>query len=525
MRTLLRHGFPIAGFALAVYAFYPGHLSWDSAFLYWQARTGHYANVAPAALPAAWSVIQSAWSGSGGLFALQLALFTAGVWSVACAFHAGTAQRIAASAYVCLGTPALLVMSHLWTDAAMIACLAAACGLVAHADLRRSRAWLVAAIPLLVCGGLVRHNAVTALVPLAAWWIVVDRRLRRPDAPLRAGTVALAAAVAAGAIFAAGRLIDRMLVEKPVSTFAAVQVFDLAAISVATDEMLLPAFLLPDGFTLAVLRERHVGYNNVPLFLPPAGVKEVLWEWSLNSREREALGAAWRDALLAHPKAYLAHRLAVAGWLFGRYRNDRPRELAFVPRIEPFRDNPPLEANDTSLHRVAVHWYGRAVGWWGYAPVTHLAIAAAVLAVAWRRRSEPAGRFAVAVAASGLAYVAPLPLVAPSAELRYSGWLFVAASLALTAILVGRVAAQAALRERVARLASAIAVRRPPGAIPRSPPPPPVPRLAAEPRAPERVDRDPGPPPGERHGGEARATRACEGQHAWSDAAAVPRRS
>ncbi len=446
MRTVLRHAFPVAGFALAVCAFYPGHLSWDSAFLYWQARTGHYYNVAPAALPAAWGAIQSVWPGSGGLFVLQLALFTGGVWSVACAFHARTAPRIAACAYVCLGTPALLVMSHLWTDAAMIACLAAACGLIAHADLRRSRPLLVAALPLLVGGGLVRHNAAPALVPLAAWWIVIDRRLRRPDAPPRAGIVALAAAVATGAIFAAGRLIDRVLVEKPVSTFAAVQVFDLAAISVATHGMLLPAFLLPDGLTLDRLRERYVAYNNVPLFLPPAGVKEVLWEWSLTGPEREALDEAWRNAVLAHPNAYLAHRLAVAAWLFGRYRNDRPRTLAFVPWIEPFRDNPPLEANDTPLHRFAVDGYGRAVGWWWYAPVAHLAIAVAVLVAAWRRRAGPAGRFALAVAASGLAYVAPLPLVAPSAELRYSGWLFASASLALAAVLARRVAAPAALK-------------------------------------------------------------------------------
>lgn len=427
----LRHAFPFVAFAVAMATFYPGHLSFDSAVQYWSARTGEYLNVSPVVQPVVWGAIQSVWPGSGGMFALQMALFLGGAWLACCALNARTGERVVSSLYVILGTPALLVVTHLWTDALMIACLTAGCGVILVADRRRSRRWLLAALPLIAAGGMARHNALPAIVPLLVWWGLVHARLAHSDAVPRVSRILVGTLIGVFVIVGANLLLDRMVVRHRVHTFTAVQVFDIAGISVRVGEMLFPPFMVPSGFTLDALRDRYVPYNNFPLF--QGGVRETLWEGALTDEELSELRTAWLVAITSHPMAYLSHRLAVTCWLFDRYRNDRPRQLAVVEEIGSFRGNPLILPNSSLLHRWAMAWYDRSIGWWGFAPITYIVLAVAVVLVNWRARHAPAGQAALALAASGLAYVAPLPLVVPSAELRYSGWMFAATSLALVA--------------------------------------------------------------------------------------------
>ena len=429
---LIRHLFPVATFAVAMAGFYPGHLSFDSAVMFWQARTGEFHDVSPSLLPLLWRWIHAIWPGSGGVFALQVALFIGGAWLACCAIYAATWQRIVALLVVVAGTPAFLVVTHLWTDALMIAFLTAACGLILAGDRFGSRPLLFAALPWLMLGGMVRHNAAPALIPLLAWWMLVHQRIGRAT-HARPSRILVVALIGALGLTGLSRLLDAIVVKHPVFTFTAVQVFDLAGMSVRENVVLLPAFMLPPGYTLAKLRAKYVPYNNVPLFAAPDGLRQTLAERALDERELASLRNAWIGAILAHPVAYLSHRLEAASWLFGRYRNDRPRELAFMEEVDAFADNPRIRANDTPLHRWAIRAYERAIGWWGFAPVTWLAVAVGIAIGGYGARRTPDGQAMLAMAASGLAYVAPLVLVVPSAELRYSGWLFAATSLALLA--------------------------------------------------------------------------------------------
>lgn len=442
----LRHAFPFVAFGVAMATFYPGHLSFDSSVMYWMARTGEYYNISPVLMPLLWGFIQTIWPGSGGVFALQMALFIGGIWLACCSLCETSGGRVAAALYVILGTPALLVVTHLWTDALMIACLTAACGMVLVADRLRSRAWLFGALPLLALGGMARHNALPALIPLLMWWTVVHARIPRPGRPPRAPRPLIGALAGVIAIAAVGWSLDRAVVRHQVSTFTVVQVFDLAGISVRTGELLLPDFMLPEDYSIDMLRASYVPYNSVPLFW--GGIQATLWDGSLTAEHRSELRNAWLRAIASHPMAYLSHRLAVTSWLFDRYRNDRPRELAYMEEIGPYHGNPPIHANRTVLHRWAMAWYERSIGWWGFAPITFILVAIVVTLVAWRERHASVGQAALAMAASGLAYVAPLPLVVPAAELRYSGWLFAATSLALVATIGLLVQARASRSRR-----------------------------------------------------------------------------
>lgn len=436
MRTAhtLRHAFPFLAFALAMATFYPGHLSFDSAVQYWSARTGEFYNVSPPLQPVLWSVIQSFWPESGGLFALQMTLFIGGIWIACSALFALTWQRVASATYLMVGTPAMLVVTHLWTDALMIACLVAGSALLLAAGRWRSRPLLFATLPFFLMGGMARYNALPALVPLFIWWGVVRARVVGEHRPQRASILFVGALAGSLAVAGAAKLLDQMVVKHRVSTFTVVQVFDIAGISVGVGEILFPAFMLPPGFTMDELRARYVPYNNVPLF--QGGIRETLWEGALTDKQLAELRRSWANAVRLHPVAYLRHRFAVTRWLFGRFRNDRPQPLAFVEGIASFKGNPVILPNGTALHRWAMTWYERSIGWWGFAPITYIVIAVGIVIMTCRARPAPARDAALALAASGLVYIAPLPWVVPSAELRYSGWLFAASSLALIAALV-----------------------------------------------------------------------------------------
>lgn len=440
MRRYAHHLFPIVAFAFTAVAFYPGHLSFDSAFQLWQVRTGRFANLSPVAMTGLWSLVHRAWPGSGGMFVLHVLLYWAGVWLAVCTLFDRPWQRVAAGAFAALATPAHLIVVHLWTDAALVAALGFGTALILRADAKRTRAPLYAALPFLLYGGLVRHNALPALVPLAAWWVVVHARASpRASAPsLAPGKAAFAMVVALAAVFATGRALDRALVVQRMTTFSVVQLWDLAAMSLATKTMLVPQFVQPPGFTMAHLRERYSRFACVPLFTYPHGMRDGV-SAPFSEDEQRALWDAWLAAIRAHPSAYAAHRLSVTSALFGRYRNDRPSDLAFVPAIVPYADNPPIALNATALHRSTVAYYTRAVGWWVYAPIVWIVVTAVVGGMAWRRRDDFRGRCALAAAASGFLYVAPLTLVAPSTELRYSAWLFAAGTLALLSFVASSV--------------------------------------------------------------------------------------
>ncbi|MFO1281640.1 MAG: hypothetical protein U1F51_04110 [Burkholderiales bacterium] len=440
IRARLQHLFPVVCCALTLAAFYPGHVSFDSAFQFWQARTGQYANLSPVAMTGLWALVHRVWPGSGGLFTLHVVLYWAGVWLAACALFDRPLARILAAGLASVATPAHLIVIHLWTDASLIAALGLATALVARADATGSRRPLAIALPLLVYGGLVRHNALPALLPRAAGWWIVRRRTASPPAPAAPLSAATAAVVAVVAVFGVGRALDRALVVQPMSTFGVVQLWDLAAVSVATDTMLVPEFVRPEGLTLAQLRPKVSRYANVPLYGPPYALRDGLAD-TFTPEESRALWSAWFGAITGRTGAYLAHRLSVATALFGRYRDDRPSDLAFVPFVIGYADNPTIVLNDTRLHTWAIAHYRRAVGWWLYAPVVWILASVAAAIAGWRWRGDFRGRLALASAVSGLLYVAPLPLVAPSTELRYCGWLFAGgtlAALALASLAAGR---------------------------------------------------------------------------------------
>jgi hypothetical protein len=96
---------------------------------------------------------------------------------------------------------------------------------------------------------------------------------------------------------------------------------------------------------------------------------------------------------------------------------DRPRDGAIVRAAETLRGTPL------------------------FAGATWLLLALLAFGAGWRARATESGRAAIALAASGWAYAAPLAVVTGSAEFRYLHWSVIAALLAILAAFTARHAA------------------------------------------------------------------------------------
>ena len=64
----------LAGWALVLWVFWPGYMSWDSAYQWWQARHDQFDSVHPPLLAMIWQLTDRVVEGPGGMFALQCAL-------------------------------------------------------------------------------------------------------------------------------------------------------------------------------------------------------------------------------------------------------------------------------------------------------------------------------------------------------------------------------------------------------------------------------------------------------------------
>ncbi len=421
-------------FACTIAAFYPGYLSFDSAYQYWQARTGNFSNQSPPAMTALWSAIDRLWPGSGGMFVGQIALYWLGVGLLAQLLFRTATARSAAVILVGLVSPALPIVVHLWTDAALISALAGATALTLLGGRKRGRLALLLALPLLVYAGQVRHNAIAAVLPLFALWAGAWRRTAdRPQSAV-GWRFALATTIALLVLtVATERILDRMLVRERVPMATLVMLWDLAGISVGAQQNLIPPFAPHSGrITVPELRERYSPYTNVTLHVGPTG---LLRDRGYSDLERADIRRRWLAAIAAHPEEYLDHRLAIAARLFGRYPDERPATFAYLREAVSYRDNPPIALNSSRLNRLASDLYATTLRWWISAPVAYVGLALACVILAWQRRDTDLGRFCLALASSGLFYVAPLVLIAPSADLRYCGWLFLSALFGCAALL------------------------------------------------------------------------------------------
>jgi hypothetical protein len=153
-------------------------------------------------------------------------------------------------------------------------------------------------------GVAMRHNALPALPPLVllgfarvlpAQWVVLKRPVRILLAVAFSGAIWLVAQGAGKAIAPENRHQEQIIL-----------LHDLAGIYVRTGDLRIPHWAYAGTLDESLLRASYSSEGPVPLFCcdGPRPLRIVA-----RTAEMAALIGVWRDAVLAHPLAYAAHRV------------------------------------------------------------------------------------------------------------------------------------------------------------------------------------------------------------------------
>jgi len=406
-------------------------MSFDSAYAWWQARGGESTDIVAPAMIHAWRACEWIASGPGPAYSVHLALFWSGL-----ALLAGTLPRGRTAQFATMCLPAfvpvsMLLRAHVWTDVALAASLVAATGLLAQAHASRARGWLVPALVLLAYASLLRHNALPAVLPLLAWWAWLLLHGARAASPRAVVVLVVAVSLC---LFGTGRWLARQ-VDRQVPVWPSLAQFDLAAISIETGRMQLPAFMIGSGLDLPELALAFRPWSNLPMLTGTRHGMRAPFDPPLTPDELARLRTAWIDAVVDHPAAWLAHRWRVSRALFGTHAPDWPIALIVVDAEYAYRDNPPVARNEGRLHAALMRAANAGASTPALAAWPCLLAGLLVLPGAWRRRRERAcGQLPLLLLASAWAYALPLCVLAPSAELRYLDWPCLASLIAFACV-------------------------------------------------------------------------------------------
>lgn len=404
-------------------AFWPGIAMFDSLNQYGQILTGNYDDWHPPAMARLWALFHAAgWQGQAPMFLLQMLLCWTGLGLIAAAL-ARRGARLAAGAVLLLGIwpPIAGWQVAVLKDGQMAGALLAATGLAAwwRMDDRPLPRWTAMLVGLLLLyATLVRINAVFATVPLA-FGLLGSGGWK----PVRHGALMLAATVA---VLAAMPLVNHGLLRASASDVGrSLPIYDLAGIAHHAGPEAVP--VLP----AAVWQAAEAGHCIRPLLWDPLGDRcDFVSDGLARAAPGGALTRTWIAAIVQHPLAYAAHRLAhwnaTMRWfvperfpLAEPQSDSEPNRLGLgspTPRIAPFQ-------------RLAGTLAESPLG----APILWLAAAMAVVALAWRGEGGRQ-RLAVALALSAVLTELAFLVVSVAADYRYHLWAMLATGLAVALV-------------------------------------------------------------------------------------------
>ena len=437
----------LLGLALVLGVFWPGYMSWDSAYQWWQARHDQFDSVHPPLMAMIWQLSDRVVPGPGGMFALQAALLWSALAMFAAALPVRAGWRFAIVLALGLWPPVLAMLPHVWKDLWTLAGFAWALALLAHDVRAPHRGWRYGALVAIAFACAFRHNALTGALPLVLWigWreVAAVRGMTRTG---RLGATALlTTAMMGGVLLLSGLPATDARVRHTEKVWSVVTLWDAAAVSLAEGALVYPPELVDPTLTLDELRGKFVDYSNTSVF--ETGKLRHSFDGPYTPAQRTALDTlAWslpRD----HAPAYFAHRWRLTQLLLGWDRAALPDGLVLMPGLHPFQDNPPVAPASGALHaRVQATLQGLVdtplFAGWIYLLVCVGVIFAAAVQLRGTPRPAAAGALrrpglwlAAATAASSLAYALPLALVSGSAEFRYLAWPVLATLAALILIL------------------------------------------------------------------------------------------
>jgi hypothetical protein len=424
--TLTIAAMTAAGFALTLYVFYPGIMTFDALYIYKDMAKGTFGDWQSPVMIVLWSLVDPIAPGPGSLLLLTVALY----WLAFAAVAITVARRSTALALVlpllALSPPGFVFVGIIWRDVLFaVGWLLAAALVFAVADRcsKRRIAMQIIAFALLAFGVLLRPNALAAAPILAAYifW----------PAHLPWKRAAILYVPAALTLFGLVQVIYYgVLGAQRQHPLHSIMVFDLGGISHFAKDNVFPGSWSKDETALIT----------DSCYKPLAW--DIYWtqepcEFVMEHLEREkifpspALAEAWRRAIVSHPVAYLEHRATfMATFLAGADNMTMwTRDLDDASKII-FADNPRLMALK-ALHDALKPTPLFRAGTW-------LLLDLVVCWFAWRRRDTPAGAFALGTCGSAVVYVMTFFAVGVATDFRYAYWAVLAGLTGAVAVAAQR---------------------------------------------------------------------------------------
>src|SRR5262245_51380616 len=420
-----------AGFALAVFLFFPGYLTNDATFVYQYMREWRFGDWQSPLMSMLWWVIDPISPGPGSMFLLVAFCYWLGFALTGVALARRSALLGIVVPLIALVPPAFMRLAMIWRDMLFaVSWLLAAAIVLVMADRghgARAGAALVG-LGLISFGVLLRPTSFVAaplLIGYALWPLRFD---------FKRMTILFLPALAAG--FLLIHLVYYVILDvKRENPLHSVFVFDLGGTTHFSGENQFPVTWSAEETELLLTR----GYI-------PAG-----WEpyWTIEPCRfvmarleppddvifgTPRLTEAWKHAVTTHPLAYLRHRFTFF-WHFLTDTDTLTFELYKIndPLLTPLARSDRFKAV-VALHDELDQTVLFRPGFW-------LILAGMVFIAAMPARTRPAGAFAIAVAGSATIYVLTFLPFGVAADFRYGYW-------CVPACLVAAAALFAAYRER-----------------------------------------------------------------------------
>ena len=413
-RDVLILALAAAGYALTLYVFYPGVMTYDAKYVLEAIAHAQPGDWQSPVMVKLWALINPLAPGAASMFLFITAIYWLGFILIAWKIARRSLPLAILVLLLAAVPPAFTLIGIIWRDVLFaVAWLLAAA--LAWISLERAPpmhiALTAAALALVAFGMLLRPNALFAAPVLAAYAIWPQafrlKRLALFYLPAAIAFYALVPLVYYGALNA-----------KKENPLHSVLVFDLGGASHFAKQNLFPVTWTPEQNAMLL----NTCYQPT--------LWDIYWnrdpcKFVMARLEGEkifgtpALGRAWIQAVTTHPVAYLQHRAALtANFLFNENLTLWTLDVE-DPRKYLYTDRPAfmtLRAVDDALKRTPVMRAG-----------TWLVLCAIVVALAWRRRETPEGAFAIGICASAVIYVMTFAAVGVASDFRYAYWAVLAA--------------------------------------------------------------------------------------------------
>lgn len=393
--------------------FYPGFMSPDSAYQWYQVRSGIWDNVHPVIMTLLWALTNKVIPGPGGLFLLQTLFYWLGVWFLATGLFQKQTHRVAAILLIGCCPPLWAISSYLWKDTWLMVLSLWAAAFLVHDVSSPKRIFRMLALLCLFLACSFRHNAPPLILPLL--WYLAGKESFGTGITRRVFITGVVFVIIVGIATLPNKLSG--VIQRQV--WPVTMIWDLCTVSIAKQKMLLPNQIISGDLKLTELSSVTLPIAAAPVF-SLGKIKDPVNQ-HYTAKEVGAVWSAWWQMIGAYPLAYLSHRLHVSSLLFGFNVKERPAHVVMVPTLYNCCGNPEIKSN---FPLAIVIWYVFIVvmiyssifSVWLYGLLAFVGILVSI----WRKQKILNLSWHLLV--SAFFYAAPLTIVSPGADFRFVLW-------------------------------------------------------------------------------------------------------